>query len=88
MTDEAKTIKHNFWYVSLLGDYASGMWCPFESKKEAINYVKKEMDCHEITFEGINEYGDYTIKFSGGDFFEFWICQRKDNEIIKEVYIE
>lgn len=84
-----KTIKHNFWYVSCSGYYASGIWCPFESKEEAIAYVKKEIGNSEILFEGIDKYGDYAIKISDKLIFdEYFIYQRKDDEILKEEYIE
>jgi hypothetical protein len=84
-----KTIQHNFWYISCSGSYASGMWCPFESKEEAIAYIKKEIGDSKIVFEGIDKYGDYTIKISYKfGFDEYSISQRKDNEILKEEYIE
>lgn len=84
-----ETIKHNFWYVSCSGSYASGMWCPFDSKKGAIAYIKKEIGDSKIVFEGIDKYGDYTIKTSCKfGFNEYNILQRKNNEILKEEYIE
>lgn len=84
-----KTIQHNFWYVYCSGIYASGMWCPFNSKEESIDYVKKEIGDRKIVFEGINVCGDYTFKTSDDFAFnEYSISQRKDDEILREEYIE
>ena len=78
-----------FWYVSCSGNYASGMWCPFNSKEEAIAYVKKELGTNKIDFEGVDEYGDYTIKSKEAwGFDEYTIEQRKQDEILKEEYME
>lgn len=88
-----KTIKSNFWYVLFFGDYASGMWCPFETKEKAVKEVKKhlkeEYDTdNKIVFEGLDKYRDYMIKFEYGEFDRFIIKQRKDGEILEQSYIE
>lgn len=82
-----KTIK--FWYIGCDGSYASGVWFPFKTQKEAIDFVKEDIKEHEIVFEGFED-GIYVIKTNTKTigFNEFAVLERNTEEILKHEYIE
>jgi len=80
-----------FYYITCLGSYARGMFCPFNTFEEAREFLtNEEIKEREILFEGIDEYKDYTIKVKPQNFCfdKYSICQRKKDEILEESYME
>lgn len=95
---QSKPSENNkLWYIRAKGKYEEGLYFPFETLEEAVNFIKKKISDPKSNFKGIitkeGEYETYNkdtekskyliLTNHVGGYNKFLFFKRKKNQIIE-----